>query len=50
MTNINCSSDCIYQKDGKCSYENIVTKKATPSFDCTYYLSKSAFGKEISDK
>ena len=23
MTNINCSKNCIYQKDGKCSYDNV---------------------------
>ncbi|HJJ06352.1 MAG: hypothetical protein U0O04_01655 [Clostridia bacterium] len=40
MTNINCSSDCVYQKDGKCCYENILAKKITPSADCAYYLSK----------
>ena len=39
LTNINCSSKtCVYQKDGKCSYENINKKKVTPSADCAYFL------------
>lgn len=28
MTTINCSSNCIYQKDGQCSYESIVKNKS----------------------
>lgn len=27
LTNINCSANCLYQKDGKCSFENITTQK-----------------------
>ena len=37
MTNINCSSSCIYQKDGKCTLDNIDVKCVTPSEDCMYY-------------
>ncbi|MFR0822317.1 MAG: hypothetical protein ACLU84_07010 [Clostridia bacterium] len=39
MTNINCSSNCIYQKDGKCAFENISEQKVTPNSNCAYYLS-----------
>ncbi len=38
MTNINCSANCIYQKDGKCCFENIKNQqKATPNSDCAYF-------------
>ena len=37
MTNINCTSDCIYQKDGKCTYSFIVCKTITPNSNCAYY-------------
>ena len=37
MTNINCSANCIYQKDGKCSFENICAKPITLGTDCAYF-------------
>ena len=37
LTNINCSANCIYQKDGKCSYENIFAKTLTVGADCAYF-------------
>lgn len=39
LTNINCSSNCVYQKEGKCCFENIEMKKVTPNSKCAYYLS-----------
>lgn len=39
MTTINCTSDCVYQKDGKCCFENISNQKVTPNSNCAYYLS-----------
>lgn len=39
MTNINCSSDCVYQKDGKCCFENVAKQQVTPNNNCAYYLS-----------
>ncbi len=36
MTNINCSKNCIYQKDGKCSYDNV--------FFCTTHIDKDNDG------
>lgn len=42
MTNINCSSNCVYQKDGKCCFENIKNQqKVTPNKDCAYYVAES---------
>ncbi|MGB9679119.1 MAG: hypothetical protein ACPL3A_03830 [Thermoanaerobacteraceae bacterium] len=52
MTNINCISDCIYQKDGKCTLSNISDIKniqknfsidylflsENNSTDCVYYI------------
>ena len=38
MTNINCSSNCVYQKDGKCCLENVSNQKFTPHGNCAYYL------------
>ncbi|OQB16115.1 MAG: hypothetical protein BWY15_00244 [Firmicutes bacterium ADurb.Bin193] len=37
MTNINCSSDCIYQKDGKCKLESVTAMAVTPDNTCAYY-------------
>ena len=37
LTNINCSENCIYQKDGKCLFENIGHQKLTPNDDCVYF-------------
>ena len=39
LTTINCSSNCIYQKDGVCSFENISKLQVTPNSNCAYYLS-----------
>ena len=41
LTNINCSSNCVYQKEGKCTFENISSKRATPDSKCAYFLSKA---------
>ena len=40
LTNINCSENCIYQKDGKCSFENINQQKITYYTDCAYFTAK----------
>lgn len=49
MTNINCLANCIYQKDGKCSFENVYAKPLTFGADCAYYspLKKRDNGTEI---
>ena len=38
MTNINCSQNCIYQKDGKCSYNIITMSSIYPNSDCAYFV------------
>ena len=40
MTNINCSSSYLYQKDGKCTLESISVQTITPTDDCIYYKNK----------
>lgn len=37
MTNINCSSDCIYQKDGKCKFDSVTAMTVTNETSCAYY-------------
>ena len=39
LTNINCSSDCVYQKDGKCSYDIISNIIICSNSECAYYKS-----------
>jgi len=41
LTNINCTANCIYQKDGKCTYEGTFAKTVTFSSNCAYFSSKS---------
>ncbi|MFR8103636.1 MAG: hydroxymyristoyl-ACP dehydratase [Clostridia bacterium] len=40
MTNINCSANCVYQKDGKCSLEQIASQKVTLNNECAYFLER----------
>jgi len=42
LTNINCSENCKYQKDGNCFFENINQKKMTSHTDCAYFTPKPA--------
>ena len=42
MTNINCSSNCIYQKDGKCTFDNIISKELTSNDNCAYFTEKTS--------
>lgn len=40
--NINCTSNCKYQKDGKCYLDKVQIQKITVrSSDCIYFVSKS---------
>lgn len=41
MTNINCTSNCIYQKDGKCQLDNVTTVSSTLNNSCVYFTDKS---------
>lgn len=40
MTTINCSSNCIHQKDGLCTLENAATNSSFTSIHCIYYEEK----------
>jgi len=40
LTNINCTSNCIYQKDGKCNYELISESQISSTLDCAYFVKK----------
>lgn len=37
MTTINCSSNCIHQKDGKCSLDNVAMNSTLITTDCIFY-------------
>ena len=37
LTNINCTLDCIYQIDGKCSYDIISNSNLCTNSECAYY-------------
>ena len=50
LTNINCSENCIYQKDGKCSFENINQQKITSHKDCAYFISNSSITNSVCSK
>ncbi|MBO4292837.1 MAG: hydroxymyristoyl-ACP dehydratase [Clostridia bacterium] len=41
MTNINCSSNCFYQKDGKCQYSQISVSSLCTNSKCAYYKQKN---------
>ena len=44
MTNINCSKNCVYQKDGKCGYDSILLQKTRLSgcaADCAYQVTEA---------
>ncbi|MDR0978718.1 MAG: hydroxymyristoyl-ACP dehydratase [Lachnospiraceae bacterium] len=40
MTNINCSSSCIYQKEGKCTLDDVYADNKTITSDCAYFTKK----------
>lgn len=40
VTNINCTSSCLYQKDGKCTLENVSVQITKPTNDCIYFKNK----------
>ena len=41
LTNINCSLNCIYQKDGQCSYSKIEYSDTISNSECAYFVSAS---------
>ncbi|HHU64404.1 MAG TPA: hydroxymyristoyl-ACP dehydratase [Clostridiales bacterium] len=40
MANINCSLDCIHEKNGKCLLKEAVPASAIPNGKCAYYKQK----------
>lgn len=41
LTNINCSSNCIYQKDGKCSFHFVSPSFISSFSQCVYFIPKN---------
>ena len=42
LININCSSNCKYQKDGKCHLESVQIQKVCGNTDCVYFVSNTS--------
>lgn len=42
MMNINCSLNCFFQNDGKCTLTHIRTASSTPHPECLHYMDKVA--------
>lgn len=40
MTTINCSYNCIHQKDGKCTLDNAIINSISITSDCVYFQEK----------
>ena len=40
MTTINCASNCIHQKDGFCTLDNITIKPISNNTDCVFFQNK----------
>jgi len=40
MTTINCSSNCIHQKDGKCTLESFAVSQVSTASDCIFFSQK----------
>jgi len=38
LINIDCSSNCKYQQDGKCCLEKIQIQKVSGKSDCIYFI------------
>ncbi len=47
MTNINCTSKCIYQKEGKCQLDNVTTVSNTLNQSCIYFSDKQKTKTEV---
>lgn len=37
---INCSENCIYEKEGICNLKHVTYSSGTPSKDCPYFKEK----------
>ena len=42
LININCSSNCKYQKDGKCYLDKVQIQKVSGSSDCVYFAPQTS--------
>ncbi len=40
MTNINCTSKCVWQKDGKCQLDNVTSVSKNLNSSCVYFSEK----------
>lgn len=49
MTNINCSSNCKHQADGKCTLENAISEALSLETDCVYFEEKPDKGSHASN-
>ena len=45
MTNINCILNCKYQREGKCTLDNVVAMTVTSNNICHYYDSNTSHSK-----
>lgn len=40
LTTINCTSECVHQKDGKCTLINTTKQTISNNSDCAYFQKK----------
>lgn len=38
LTNINCTVNCIYQRDGKCTYNIVSMSQISSKSECAYFI------------
>lgn len=38
LTNINCTANCIYQRDGKCTYNIVSMSLISSKTECAYFI------------
>jgi hypothetical protein len=47
MTTISCSLNCIYQKDGRCTLDNVTMNSSSVRENCLYFKQKNTHDKKI---
>ncbi|MFZ7119358.1 MAG: hydroxymyristoyl-ACP dehydratase [Eubacteriaceae bacterium] len=50
MNTINCVSNCLYQKNGKCTLHNVQSITSSASEDCAYFTLAEETDKETKNK
>ncbi|MEW9122829.1 MAG: hypothetical protein AB2421_08965 [Thermotaleaceae bacterium] len=50
MMNINCSLQCFFQNDGKCTLTHIRTVSTTPHPQCVHYMDKNTYLSFLSNR